>query len=135
MKAVSQGEIIWEPSAERTDKTVLSQYVKWLEVKKGVKFLEYKELWEWSVHELEEFWASVAEFCDVKFNTPYTRVLENMTMPGAKWFQGASLNYAENIFANYQHDKTAIYFRSEHLPQKEISWKELEIKCHQLPTH
>jgi acetoacetyl-CoA synthetase len=57
-------------------------------------------LWEWSVNELEEFWASIWEYFDVQASRPYERVLGSHEMPGTKWFEGAELNYAEHVFRN-----------------------------------
>ncbi|MGG4266779.1 acetoacetate--CoA ligase [Peribacillus simplex] len=128
MKSLTDGQIIWEPTKEQIEHTVLTQYVKWLKEKKGLSFHDYHELWKWSVDELEEFWASIWDYCDVKAARKYDRVLSEYSMPGAKWFEGARLNYAENALLNAQEDKTAIFFRSEHIRQQEISWKELKEK-------
>ncbi|PAQ14946.1 acetoacetate--CoA ligase [Bacillaceae bacterium SAOS 7] len=128
MKAMVEGEIIWEPSMQRKESTVLSQYVKWLNETKGLNFSEYTELWRWSVDELENFWQSIWEFCEVKGGQTAHQILNTRSMPGNKWFEGATLNYAENVFSNDQEDKTAIYFRSEHIPPVQISWKELRNK-------
>ena len=128
MKSLTDGQIIWEPTKEQIEQTVLTQYVKWLKEKKGLTFHDYHELWKWSVDELEEFWASIWDYCDVKAGRKYDRVLAEQSMPGAKWFEGARLNYAENALLNDQEEKTAIFFRSEHIRQQEVSWKELKEK-------
>ncbi|GAB6255220.1 acetoacetate--CoA ligase [Peribacillus frigoritolerans] len=128
MKSLTDGQIIWEPTKEQIEQTVLTQYVKWLKEKKGLTFHDYHELWKWSVDELEEFWASIWDYCDVKAARKYDRVLAEQSMPGAKWFEGARLNYAENALWNEQEEKTAIFFRSEHIRQQEVSWKELKEK-------
>ncbi|MES1040201.1 acetoacetate--CoA ligase [Peribacillus simplex] len=128
MKSLTDGQIIWEPTKEQIEQTVLTQYVKWLKERKGLTFHDYHELWKWSVDELEEFWASIWDYCDVKAARKYDRVLAEQSMPGAKWFEGARLNYAENALWNEQEEKTAIFFRSEHIRQQEVSWKELKEK-------
>jgi acetoacetyl-CoA synthetase len=126
LKSFSEGEIIWSPSTERIENTVLMSYMKWLKEKKGLDFSEYNTLWKWSVDKLEDFWESIWEFFDIKATAKYEQVLVDRNMPGAKWFDGATLNYAENVFEKYQENKTAIIFRSEHIPYKEYSWKELK---------
>ncbi|MGG4199533.1 acetoacetate--CoA ligase [Peribacillus frigoritolerans] len=128
MKSLTDGQIIWEPTKEQIEQTVLTKYVKWLKEKKGLTFHDYHELWKWSVDELEQFWASIWDYCDVKAGRTYDRVLAEQSMPGAKWFEGARLNYAENALLNDQEEKTAIFFRSEHIRQQEVSWKELKEK-------
>ena len=128
VKSSTSGEIIWEPSPQRKANTILIQYINWLKEKKGLSFNEYNELWKWSVEELENFWESIWEFFDVKATVKYQQILENRKMPGTKWFEGARLNYSENVFSNFQDEKAAILFRSEHVPYKELSWKELREK-------
>ncbi|MGE6376986.1 acetoacetate--CoA ligase [Peribacillus muralis] len=124
MKSLTDGQIIWEPTNEQIGQTVLTHYMKWLKEKKGLTFQAYHELWKWSVEELEEFWAW--EYCEVKADRKYDAILSEQSMPGAKWFEGSRLNYAKNALMNEQEEKTAIFFRSEHIKQKEISWKELK---------
>ncbi|MFJ7754572.1 acetoacetate--CoA ligase [Peribacillus muralis] len=126
MKSLTDGQIIWEPTNEQIGQTVLAHYMKWLKEKKGLTFQAYHELWKWSVDELEEFWASIWEYCEVKADRKYDAILSEQSMPGAKWFEGSRLNYAKNALMNEQEEKTAIFFRSEHIKQKEISWKELK---------
>ncbi|WP_420812969.1 acetoacetate--CoA ligase [Peribacillus acanthi] len=128
MKYHTVGDVIWEPSPQQIESTQLTQYMGWLKERKGIYFSDYNDLWRWSVQELEDFWESVWEYCGVKAKGKYNTVLQNRTMPGTKWFQGASLNFVENVFSNDQGEKTAIYFRSERVLKKEISWKELKEK-------
>ncbi|MGE7602999.1 acetoacetate--CoA ligase [Peribacillus sp. NPDC097675] len=128
MKSLKEGEIIWKPTQQRIKQTGLTQYTDWLKDKKGLEFDDYQELWKWSVNELEEFWASIWDYCDVIATRKYDSVLANKTMPGAKWFEGARLNYAENALAKEHADKPAIFFRSETIIKQEISWKELKEK-------
>lgn len=128
MKSLKEGEIIWEPTQHQIKETGLTQYANWLKDKKGLEFDDYQELWKWSVDELEEFWASIWEYCDVIATRKYDTVLADETMPGAKWFEGSRLNYAENALSKDNADKPAIFFRSETITKQEISWKELKGK-------
>ncbi|MBU8906160.1 acetoacetate--CoA ligase [Desertibacillus haloalkaliphilus] len=136
MGGFSSREVIWTPSQQRIDNSTMTSYMNWLQETKGLTFSKYTDLWKWSVDELEEFWESIWDYCGVKAESNFQNVLSDRKMPGATWFEGARLNYAENIFTKYQEDKTAIYFRSEHIRSKELSWKELEEKvasvAHQL---
>src|SRR5690606_36656742 len=94
--------------------------------RKDLDFSRYNDVWKWSVYEQEEFWESIWEFCDIQFHKSYNNVLSDKSMPGSKWFDGATLNYTENIFSNYVEDKRAIYFRSETIEQQEYTWKDLK---------
>ena len=76
----------------------IGDFLTWVNSKHGSDFTGWDELYDWSVTEIEDFWAAVWEYFEVKAHTPYTSVLEDRSMPGAKWFTGARLNYAEHSF-------------------------------------
>ena len=76
---------------------MIGRYLGWLERERGLSFAGYDELWRWSVSDLEGFWSSVWEFFEVRSHAPYERVLGSREMPGAEWFPGARLNYAEHM--------------------------------------
>ncbi|MDQ4003132.1 MAG: acetoacetate--CoA ligase [Actinomycetota bacterium] len=128
MTEATEGTLLWEPSEEFKENTNISRYMEWLEKEKGLSFDDYGELWEWSVTELEEFWASIWEYSDVRASKPYTQVLSSREMPGSKWFEGAELNYAEHVFRNAKEDKPAVLHQSELRPLSETRWRELEDK-------
>jgi len=75
----------------------MTRFMRWAGERRGRPFSDYDELWRWSVDEVEDFWASIWEFFNVRASRPYERVLDSRRMPGAKWFEGAELNYAENM--------------------------------------
>ena len=88
---------LWTPSAAERERAELTRYMRWAGERRGAPFEGYEELRRWSVEELEEFWASIWEFAGVRASRPYERVLSSRAMPGASWFEGAELNYAENM--------------------------------------
>ncbi len=118
--------MLWEPSPERREATGLARYLRWLEDRKGLRCDDYDALWRWSVEHLEDFWASLWEFFEVRASAPYSRVLDERKMPGAKWFEGARLNYAEHAFRYASADRPALVVRSESRPPAEVSWAALE---------
>lgn len=122
------GTLLWEPSEELKQQAALTRYMQWLEREKGLRFSDQEALWEWSVNHLEDFWASIWDFFAVKASRPYTSVLADRTMPGARWFSGAELNYAEQVFRNATPDRPALLFQSERHPLQEVSWQELTRK-------
>src|ERR687893_2894553 len=128
MTETTEGTLLWEPSEEFKENSRISHFIGWLEEEKGLSFEDYAELWEWSVTDLEGFWASVWEYCDVKASKPYERVLARREMPGAEWFPGAELNYAEHVFKNARADEPAILHQSELRELSQLSWRELEAK-------
>ncbi len=117
--------VLWEPSEETKQQSNTMKYMTWLESEKGLRFRTRDELWQWSVNNLEDFWSSLWEYFSIKASEPYTTVLADRTMPGAKWFPGAKLNYAEHVFRNASSDRPALLFRSERHSLVEVPWSEL----------
>jgi acetoacetyl-CoA synthetase len=120
-----RGELLWEPSAESVERSVMTRYMRWLAAERGMSFDDYQSLWEWSVSELEEFWASIWDFFEVSASTPYSRVLADRAMPGASWFPGAELNFAEHVFRDRPADGVAVLHASELRELGELRWEEL----------
>src|SRR6476620_1570183 len=102
--------------------------MRWLEAERGLSFEGYDELWSWSVDDLEGFWSSVWDFFAVRFDGPHERVLGARAMPGAEWFPGTSLNYAEHVVAGNDPGETAILHASELRELDQLSWGELSEK-------
>ncbi len=93
--SVAEGDLLWEPSEHRKARSNLAQYLGWLKANRGLDFSSYDQVWQWSVAELAGFWESVWQFFAIKAHAGYTQVLSARRMPGARWFLGAELNYAE----------------------------------------
>ncbi len=121
--------ILWEPSPERIASATITHYREWLNESRGLELAGYHDLWQWSVDELEEFWASIWEFFDVRASQPYERVLTSRAMPGAEWFPGARLSYAEHIFRDRDDDAIAISHASELRPLDDWTWGELRARA------
>ena len=101
LRAVSTAEpqLLWEPSAEMVERSQLTAYTRWLAETRGLEFGTYDDLWRWSVENLEDFWASIWERFGVESDGSHDVVLADDSMPGAKWFPGARLNYAERALS------------------------------------
>ena len=108
----------------------ISVYTDWLARERGLHFDSYDALWRWSVTDLSAFWQSIWDFFDIQSPTPHRAVLENATMPGARWFPGAQVNYASQALrhadAAHAGGHPAIVFQNERLASPvETSWPEL----------
>jgi acetoacetyl-CoA synthetase len=125
---ISEGQPLWEPSTEMKQQANVTHYAQWLEDTKQLHVASREELWQWSVTNIEDFWASLWEYFHVQSSKPYTTVLAARKMPGAQWFTGAELNYAEHVFRNATPDRPALLFRSERHELVTISWDELRQK-------
>ena len=104
---------LWTPSEERIRKTNMYRFMMEINERHGTTFSNYDELWQWSVDNIPELWETIWDFMDIIHSRKYDSVLEDGDrMPGAKWFPGAKLNFAENLL-RYRDEHTAIIFRSE----------------------
>ncbi|GAB1856946.1 acetoacetate--CoA ligase [Flavobacteriaceae bacterium MHTCC 0001] len=128
-------EQLWKGSDQFKQNSHLYAFCLWLEKQQNLKFNTYDALWQWSVNNIEAFWESIWNYFNIKAHTPYTQVLSSHNMPNCKWFNGATLNYAEHIFRQSRSEKTAIYFSNENGAQKEMSWAELETKVAAMATY
>jgi acetoacetyl-CoA synthetase len=119
-------ELLWQPSPEQVERATLTRYQRWLERTRGLRLRTYEELWRWSVAEFEQFWQSITEFFDVRFSEAPRAVLGRREMPGAEWFPGARVNYAEHIFRDKDPAALALQHASElRTDPGEWSWDQL----------
>lgn len=104
---------LWVPSEERRRNANITRFIDTINRKFSLNIADYHSLWRWSIENREDFWASVWEFGNIISSQPYRKVLEDSpTMIGAKWFDGASLNFAENLL-RFRDDWTALVFKGE----------------------
>ncbi len=89
--------VLWEPGERELTGSRMARYRDWLAAEGYGDFPDYHALHAWSVSELESFWASIWRYADIHATRPYDRVLGERAMPGAQWFPGARLNFAENL--------------------------------------
>jgi hypothetical protein len=94
----------------------------------------YDALWRWSVTDLPGFWQAVWDYCGVTSSAPATSVLASRTMPGAQWFPGARLNYAEHVLRNERPGTTALLYCSETTPVTAVAWEALAGQVRVLAT-
>ncbi len=121
---MNQGDILWRPTSEQVESCNLTGYLRWLERERSLRFAGYDKLWRWSVTDLEAFWGSIADHFDVRFRTPPERAIAGRPMPGASWFPGARLNYAEHALAR-SGSEPALICRSETGVRRELSRDDL----------
>jgi len=115
--AAREGRVLWEPGSELLTESKMAHYMR------ARGFDSYDELWRWSVDDLEGFWRSLWELYEV--GPAPERVLARAEMPGAEWFPGARLNYAEHLFRGARGGETAIVHASESRALAELSWDSL----------
>src|SRR5215472_5764931 len=121
--------VVWTPSPERIASANVTRYREWLNETRGLELDGYHDLWQWSVGELEGFWASIWDFFEVEASEPHERVLGRREMPGAEWFPGSRLSYAQHIFRGRRDDDIAIRHASELRPLGDWTWGELRARA------
>ncbi len=121
------GGTLWEPTERSIRDARITGYAAWLRDRRGHDLSTYDEIWQWSVTEPAEFWASVWDYFEVLGRRGGGPVLSGGPMPDVSWFGGATLNYARNALrtARTQPDKTAVIFRSESGRSGTLSFGEL----------
>jgi acetoacetyl-CoA synthetase len=118
-------EVLWAPSPERAQSTAIERYRAWLTETRGLALPDYAALHSWSVANVEAFWESILEYFDVQLSNPALSTLSSHKMPGARWFDGATLNYAEHLFRGRDPDALAIQHASEIRALSSWTWGEL----------
>ncbi len=121
-----QDQILWRPSQDFIDESNLRKFEIWLKKEKNLSFESYSQLWNWSNNELETFWKCLWEYFEIISYSKYENVISSFDMPGTRWFEGATLNYAEHIFKQKSTTRPALHFKSEAQNLVSISWEELE---------
>ena len=118
-------KLLWQPGEDRIRSTNLFTFMNRINQQFGTAFTEYPQLWEWSVENLESFWAEAWQFLDIKTSQPYERVLtDGDKMPGAQFFLGCKLNFAENLL-RFRDDQTALIFRGEDKVRSTLTYSAL----------
>ncbi len=135
MAMTTEGTVLWEPSPALQQHNTLREYMQWLGTTRGLQFDEYAALWEWSVRDLDAFWSSIWDYYQVEAATPPSAVLSERQMPGAVWFPGATLNYAQHIFRAANADHPALLIAAEGRETVEMSWAALQRSVAQLAAH
>ena len=117
--------LLWEPSEQRIKQTNMYRFMNAINEKHQKEFSTYSELHKWSIDHIPEFWEAMWDFADIIASQKADRVVEDLEkMPGARWFPGARLNFAENLL-RYRDDRTALIFNGESQVSKKMTYAQL----------
>jgi acetoacetyl-CoA synthetase len=127
------GQILWEPSAEAIARAQVTAFREGVNARHGLALADQQDLWEWSVHELAGFWAEVWRFGDVRASRTWESVLVDPDlMPGARWFIGARLNFAENLLRRRDQGEALVYRGEGEVGSRRLSFAELHEQVRRL---
>ena len=131
---IREGDLLWAPSPEQAARANITDFTGWLAARRGLRFGDYHALWQWSVTDLDGFWQAVWDYSGIQASVAPAAVLGRRTMPGAEWFPGARLNYAEHVLRNERPGQTALLAASESAPLTAVRWETLAGQVRVLAT-
>ena len=118
-------KLLWKPSEKRKQNSNMYRFMQTVNSKYGQNFTDYDGLYQWSVDNIGNFWAAMWDFAQIKASKKYDEVIDDPEkMPGAKWFEGSLLNFAENLL-RFRNDNTALIFRGEDSVRRTLTYNEL----------
>ncbi|MBT8342714.1 MAG: acetoacetate--CoA ligase [Desulfatitalea sp.] len=124
--------VLWQPSTQRITASNMAAFMKMVNKRFGLHNESYGDLYQWSVDHIPQFWETFLQFSNIQFKTSYTAVVDDLgAMPGARWFEGATLNFAEQLLA-HRDEQTAIIACCEHRPPVRISHAQLYAQVRRL---
>ncbi len=119
------GKLLWQPAEEQKRNANITRFIDLVNKRYGKSLRSYNELYDWSIDKIPDFWASVWDFVGIKASKGYDVVIDDVNkMPGAKWFVGARLNFAENLL-RHRDEHTAFIFKGETQKSAKMSYAEL----------
>ena len=124
-RQVRDGDLLWAPGPDRAGRANVIAFIQWLARERGLELDGYAALWRWSVTDLDGFWQAVWDYCGIEASVPPTAVLGHRAMPGADWFPGARLNYAQHVLRREQPGQDALLYQSETRPLSGLPWPDL----------
>ncbi len=123
--ARGMGKKLWQPSEEHIKQTNMTKFIDFANKEYGLGIDSYIQLYNWSIENTSDFWAAMWKFGEVKASRGYDKVVDDLSkFPGAKWFTGARLNFAENLL-RYRDDRVAFIFKGEKQKSAEMTYTEL----------
>jgi len=125
-------KLLWKPDPEKVKNSQMHQYLEFVNAYAGEKFTAYDELWQWSVDHPAAFWGTFWHYSGIRFSEDFTEVVDDpKKMPGAKWFTGARLNFAENLLQR-RDEHPAIIFRGEDGSSRTLTFRQLYEETHRI---
>ncbi len=123
---------LWIPSDERKQEANITRFMGEVNARHDLNLASYSDLYDWSVNNIPDFWRTVWDFVDIKASQRYESIIDDLDkFPGARWFPGARLNFAENLL-RYRDDHLAFIFQGETRISKRMTYAELYSSVTQL---
>lgn len=117
---------IWKPSSERVEQARVTHFRRFVEARIGMQLPDYQALWQWSVDDSARFWGLIWEYFEVQSRRPVRQVVDDAPMPNTRWFAGAEVNFARQVFQQSRGAAAAVLYAGEDQELHALSWDELE---------
>ncbi|MGB5893617.1 MAG: acetoacetate--CoA ligase [Ignavibacteriaceae bacterium] len=127
MQKKSKNTLLWCPNEKTVNDANITKFIEFVNKEFGISISDYSGLYNWSVTEIEKFWQALWNYSGIIHSKNYDKILDKRKMPGAKWFEGAELNFAENLL-RYRDDDIALISYREDLPVIRLTYEELYTK-------
>ncbi|MFQ5999620.1 MAG: acetyl-coenzyme A synthetase N-terminal domain-containing protein, partial [Candidatus Bathyarchaeia archaeon] len=119
------GKLLWQPSEERIKQANMTRFIDFVNKKYGLEINSYAQLYKWSIENIPDFWAAMWEFGGIKASRGYDKVVDDLSkFPGARWFIGARLNFAENLLRHRDYH-AAFTFKGETQKSARMTYAEV----------
>jgi len=119
------GKLLWQPSEEYIKQANITKFIDFVNKRYGLEISSYAQLYNWSIENISNFWAAMWEFGRIRASRGYDKVVDDLSnFPGARWFIGARLNFAENLL-RYRDDNIAFVFKGEKQKSAKMTYAEL----------
>ena len=118
-------KLLWQPSTEQVEATNMYRFMELINERFGTSLNNYDNLYDWSISNIAAFWGQIWDFCQIKASVPYEQIIDDVDkMPGARWFEGALLNFAENLLRR-RDNHVALIFRGEDKVRRTLTYAQL----------
>ena len=126
-------KLLWTPSEEYKKNSNMYEFMQMVNSRYGLFTYDYRSLYEWSIMRPRDFWAAAWDYLQIKCSQPFTEVVDDLhKFPGAHWFSGAKLNYAENMLRYADSDRPALIFYGENQERRQLSFREMRDQVWQI---
>ncbi|MEN3047167.1 MAG: acetoacetate--CoA ligase [Candidatus Caldarchaeales archaeon] len=121
-------KLLWSPSEEDISRSNISAFIEFVNRRRSLELSGYFDLYDWSIENIPEFWSDAWDFLGIRFSRPYDAVVDDLTkFPGARWFVGARLNFAENLL-RHGDGRVAIVQRDESLEREAYTYRDIHLE-------
>lgn len=135
MTPVNEGDLLWQPDQQRIDNAAITGFMAWINHRYNTQLDHYQQFWQWSIDDISRFWEALAEYYQVFDTSRMPEAITESVMPGAQWFAGSRVNFAEYTLRQGSGERTAVFVESEGAQPQRMNWDELREQVVRLASY